>query len=146
MMSDVPDNLERFISDYQINLVEVLHDSQYKFQDEDVKMLFEYSQAIIRKDKVKIEKLNKDYKLKSDVVYAIGKFIDIKEAVVQLKIKNMEEIDMCELFDDIREEGRTDGIKGMIQSLKELNIATEVIVTQIMKQFHLTEVDARKLL
>ncbi len=150
MMSDVPDNLGKFISDYQMNLVEVLHDGQYEFQDEDVKMLFEYSQAIIRKDRVRIEELSKNYRLKSDVVYAIGKFIDIKEAIAQLKMKNKEELDMCELFDDIREEGRTegrtDGIKGMIQSLKELNIATDVIITQIMKQFHLTEVDARKLL
>lgn len=150
MMSDVSDNLESYISDYQMNLLEVLHDDKYDFQDEDVKMLFEYSQAIVRKDRVRIEELSNNYKLKSDVVYAIGKFIDIKEAIAQLKMKNMEEIDMCELFDDIREEGRTEGrtvgIKGMIESLKELNIATEVIVIQIMKQFHLSEVDARELL
>lgn len=108
MMRELPDYLQELISDYKMNLVEVLHGT-YIFHNEDVKMLFEYSQAITKKDRSRIEELDSKYQLKEDVLCAIGKFVDISEAKQKIGKEKKEEISMCELFDDIREEGREEG-------------------------------------
>lgn len=163
MMGEIPDNLDKFISDYQMNLVEVLHDKDYDFKDEDVKMLFDYSQAIIQKDKRRIEELGANYRLNSDVVYAIGKFVDITEAKEKMKKEKVEDVDMCELFDDIRADGerigrakgerigRADGerigeargkAEGIVMTLKMLNYEVKDIVITLRENLGLSEAEA----
>ncbi|MFI3208493.1 MAG: Rpn family recombination-promoting nuclease/putative transposase [Eubacteriales bacterium] len=147
MMGDIPENLEKYISDYKMNLVEILHDEDYKFQNEDVKMLFEYSQAIVKKDRNRIAELEKEYRLSEDVIYAMGKFIDIGEAKEKLRKEKVEDISMCELFDDIRAEGKAEGkAEAIVKLLRRFNTTTEEIVVELMRELRIKEEEAKKYL
>ncbi len=150
MMRDIPEELQPFISDYKMTLVEVLHDSQYEFHNEDVKMLFEYSQALIRKDRAYIELLDQKYVLNNEVIYAISKFVDIKEIKGNLLRNEKEKISMCELFDDIRAEGKAEGkaegIHIFVHTLQEMQCDTQKIKYHLMTKFDLTESDANQYL
>lgn len=150
MMGDIPEELQPFISDYKMTLVEVLHDSQYEFHNEDVKMLFEYSQALIRRDRAYIELLDQKYVLNNEVVYAISKFVDIQEVKDNLLRNGKEKISMCELFDDIRAEGKAEGkaegICIFVHTLQEMQCDAQKIKYHLMTKFDLTESDANQFL
>ncbi|MFI3209241.1 MAG: hypothetical protein R3Y40_08910 [Eubacteriales bacterium] len=57
---------------------------------------------------------------------------------------------MCELFDDIREEGRVEGeersAKAIVNSLRRFNATTEEILEELMRGLGFQEEDARKFL
>lgn len=50
MMTDIPEELRPFFSDYKINLVQILDSGRYQFYNEDVKDVFDITQKIYTED------------------------------------------------------------------------------------------------
>ncbi|MFI3208798.1 MAG: hypothetical protein R3Y40_06645 [Eubacteriales bacterium] len=74
----------------------------------------------------------------------MGKFIDIGEAKNKFKKEKAEDISVCELFDDIREEGRVAGMEEgrnvLISVLHELQWSEEAISNCVEKKFQFQEI------
>ena len=47
MMTDIPEELRPFFSDYKINLVQILDSGHYQFYNEDVRSVFDITQKIL---------------------------------------------------------------------------------------------------
>ena len=50
MMTDIPEELRPFFSDYKINLVQILDSGHYQFYNEDVRSVFDITQKIYTKN------------------------------------------------------------------------------------------------
>ena len=61
-MTDIPDELRPFFSDYRINLVQVLDSGHCQFYNEDVKNVFDITQKIYTKN---LQGLSEEYTNKS---------------------------------------------------------------------------------
>lgn len=109
-MPSLPDPMKKFIANYQMNLVEVLEENAEYFHQEDVKLLFSYTQAFLKKDKEKVEELNNEYHIKKDVVYMIAKITDAMK-LLQVAVEEEGETDMCEYIDEVWENGKKAGKK-----------------------------------
>lgn len=62
MMTDIPDELRPFFSDYKINLIQILDSEHYQFYNEDVKNVFDITQKIYSKN---LQGLAEEYTNKS---------------------------------------------------------------------------------
>ena len=58
MMTDIPEELRPFFSDYKINLVQILDSERYQFYNEDVRDVFDITQKIYTKN---LTALSKEY-------------------------------------------------------------------------------------
>ena len=58
MMTDIPEELRPFFSDYKINLVQILDSGRYQFYNEDVRCVFDITQKIYAKN---LQGLSKEY-------------------------------------------------------------------------------------
>ena len=58
MMTDIPEELRPFFSDYKINLVQILDSGRYQFYNEDVRDAFDITQKIYTKN---LTALSKEY-------------------------------------------------------------------------------------
>ena len=58
MMTDIPEELRPFFSDYKINLVQILDSGRYQFYNEDVRDVFDITQKIYTKN---LTALSKEY-------------------------------------------------------------------------------------
>mgnify|MGYP000755543491 FL=1 len=62
MMTDIPEELRPFFSDYKINLVQILDSGHYQFYNEDVRSVFDITQKIYAKN---LQGLSEEYTNKS---------------------------------------------------------------------------------
>ena len=52
MMTDIPEELRPFFSDYKINLVQILDSGHYQFYNEDVRSVFDITKNKIKQEHV----------------------------------------------------------------------------------------------
>lgn len=120
MMGELPVELKKVVSDYKMNLVEVLREDASKFQDREIRQVFEYSQAFMMADRTRVEELKEQQLVTKDVAYMIGTITKATTLVKMLIKEEQEEVDMCKFLEDIMEEGRVAGRRdGMEMKEKE---------------------------
>ncbi|MFI3212618.1 MAG: Rpn family recombination-promoting nuclease/putative transposase [Eubacteriales bacterium] len=164
MMPSLPEPVKNFISDYKMNLVEVLEKDSDHFHQEDVKLLFAYTQAFIKKDKEKVEELNHKYNIKKDVVYMIGKIVDGTN-LLKIREEDEGESNMCEYLQDIWDEGWLKGeldgrmkgeldgrmkgeldgrMKGKLEDIESIRESLHVTMEEAMDILKISEEDRKK--
>jgi len=143
MIGEKAEPIKQIISNYQMNLVQIRSDSEYVFHNEDVKLFFSIARAFFLKDKNAVTKLTKGIPLKLELTKAIGKVIKSNELIQYVEKEKMEELDMCELFEEIRAEGIAEGI---VRTLRTLNWETAEILNHLMKELEISEEEAKKFL
>ncbi|MFI3214483.1 MAG: Rpn family recombination-promoting nuclease/putative transposase [Eubacteriales bacterium] len=120
MMLDLPDQVKPYVCNYQMNLVQVLNAETNVFTNQDVKLLFEYSQAFMNKNVKQIQLLSNQYHVSKEVAQAIGAVTSTKSLGNNLKSES-EELDMCEYFEELVEKGKVEGrvisIKNLMESM-----------------------------
>lgn len=160
--SVITEQVKPFVNDFKLNLFDY-HDSTdfSRFQTEN-RLLFEMLSC--QKDKEKMKEVLKRHSADSMVDKESAKAIlGISNEKVNLKAimkkdeHDREVYDMCQAFEDYKEEGRTEGrIEGRIEGreeacekiisiMKELNVAAEIIREKLMEKyfFSVSEVDEK---
>ncbi len=151
MMGETPIEIRSMVSDYKMNLVQVLQDGTEYFHNPDVKMLFEYSQAFMYKDEAALAELNWKYAVSLDVFYMIGKITDSRKLMEGIRMDDKKgAVHMCEYLEEIRNSGLRDGerigILGAIDLMRELQYLDTVIEAKLVEKFCLTQDKAREYL
>lgn len=93
--------------------------------------------------------IHKDATIKMIRVLSGDKNVDdTGEILKELNIKEEDEISMCELFDQYtrrgREEGREEGVRGIIKFCKELHISYQEAANKICDVFRMSENEAKE--
>lgn len=159
MMDEMPIEMRSMVSDYKMNLVQVLLDGTKDFHNPDVKMIFEYSQAFMHKDETALAELNDKYSISLDVFYMIGKITDSTKLMEGIRMEGKKgEVHMCEYLEEIRNSGLRDGEKlgreagekigilGAIDLMRELQYLDTVIEAKLVEKFCLSQDKAREYL
>lgn len=144
MMAVKDEAILRFAADYKINLVTpeaLAKEDQTKFCSDLKEVLFfvKWSQ-----DKEKLrEFINSDAKFEAMDRDTAG----VIKAVTGFDIKmneSEEKVNMCKAIEDIRIEGREEGIIGTVDILRSIGISDDDIVNKIANRFSLSEEDAER--
>ncbi len=111
MMKDIPEEIKEVVSDYRMNLLQILHEDASKFQDTEIRQVMEYSQAFVTGDLKKAEALNQQDHVSKDTAYMIGSITKSEKLMTTLmEEEEMEEGDMCKLFQILMDNGIEQGI------------------------------------
>ncbi|MFI3177762.1 MAG: Rpn family recombination-promoting nuclease/putative transposase, partial [Eubacteriales bacterium] len=126
MMKDIPEEIKEVVSDYQMNLLQILHEDSSKFRNKEIRQAMEYSQAFMARDKEKVDALTKQGCVSKDTAYMIGSITKSKKLMTTLmKEEETGEVDMCKFFQDIMDEGRREMRWEAIQNIMDsLDIST----------------------
>ena len=161
-MLEMDEQVKPFVNDFKLNLFDY-HDSTdfSRFQTEN-RLLFEMLSC--QKDKEKMKEVLRrhfaDSMVDKESAKAILGIINEKvnlETIMKKDEHDREVYDMCQAFEDYKEEGRTEGrIEGRIEGreeacekiisiMKELNVAAEIIREKLMEKyfFSVSEVDEK---
>lgn len=112
MMVDMPDKIAEKFNDYRLNLVQIRDAYKYRFNNDDVRLLFDFVADIYNK---KFDKIFKEYRGKdvsAEFIEMIGKITGTKELIMfadngrKGKVVNME---MCNAMKEFLEGGRREG-------------------------------------
>jgi len=144
MLEELSDPIKKLVPNQQMNLVQIISDTEYVFHSEDVKLFFLLTKAFLKKDKETITKLTKEKPLKLELAEAIGTVVNSNELIRYAENKK-EEFDMCELFEEIRAEGKAEGkAEGIAWALRSLNCEKSEILEQLMNELGLSEAEGKK--
>lgn len=104
MMVEMPEEIERIFSDYELNMVQVRESEQYRFHNEDVNTVFEVSREIFKKNFDKIYELYGNRDMDAEIIAMIGMITDSSELIRQGE--NKEVRNMCTALEELKNEGR----------------------------------------
>lgn len=127
MMIEMPDPINRIFNNYHMNLVQVTEGKTDRFQNEDVKTVFEISAAILRGD-IELVREKYSYEIKSELAQVISA-ITASEKMLDYA-KKRERVNMCKSLEELmergREEGREEGIKEGIKEKLLSQVAKKI--------------------
>ncbi len=109
MLAEITPEIEKYIIDYKIILVQVRSDEEYSFQNEDVAIVFHVSQKLFAG---KIEEVKKKYQKKDlspDVLGMIGTITGSKTLIKMSE--NEGEMNMCKALDEYWDKAKQEGHK-----------------------------------
>lgn len=159
MMTDIPEELHPFFSDYKINLVQILDSGHYQFYNEDVRSVFDITQKIYTKN---LQGLSEEYTNKSingeiiNLVTTITGFSKLSDIFNELDDGGETPVWKCvqEMEDELVQKGVAEGerkgeIKGMqkehqtaIITMIELGLTKEQILTKYSEEDYLKAEEA----
>jgi len=143
MLYEMTEPIKNLVSNHQMKLVQIRNDTEYVFHNEDVKLFFLIARAFFHNDKEMVTKITKETLLKRDLIKAIGKVIKSNELIQYVEKDQKEELDMCEIFEELRAEGKAEG---MVLTLRSLNWETSEILKHLIKELGLSEEEGKKFL
>ena len=158
-MTDIPEELRPFFSDYKINLVQILDSGHYQFYNEDVRSVFDITQKIYTKN---LQWLSEEYTNKSidgeiiNLVTTITGFSKLSDIFNELDDGGETPVWKCvqEMEDEWVQKGVAEGerkgeIKGMqkdrqtaIITTIELRLTKEQILTKYSEEDYLKAEEA----
>ena len=151
MMTNIPEELRPFFSDYKINLVQILDSGRYQFYNEDVRCVFDITQKIYAKN---LQGLSKEYTNKPidseiiNLITTITGFSKLSDIFNELDDGGETPVWKCvqEMEDEWVQKGVAEGerkgeIKGMqkdrqtaIITMIELRLTKEQILTKYSEE------------
>ncbi len=152
MLGDVRTEVEKYIPDYSLNIVELRGEQEYHFQNEEIENLFKISRACLNRDKQELEKI-KNIEVGSELASMLGTILKSKTLLERPNKEGM--VKMCTLFDEIEktgyekgeksgyEKGEMYGIYGIINAMKSMDAPADKIIGQLMIQMKLSKKEAQ---
>ena len=108
-MLNVPEELRAVVNDYKMNLIQVRESEQLRFQNEDVRTVFEVSRDIFNKDYVKIEDIYREREIDSELGLVIGAITESKELINHALKRKGGRMNMCTALEELKREGIEQG-------------------------------------
>lgn len=142
-MLDIPEEFESLISDYKFNLIELRKSELLKFQNEDVKTIFDISRFIYNREYDKINNIYKEKTISPELGMVIGLITETQKLIddsLRLEQEGVE-FNMCKALEELEERGR---IEGAIRISKRVNASKEDTIKNIMEEFSLDKETASK--
>ena len=173
MVVEMPDRVAEVFSDYRMNLLEVLDSGKYRFNNREVRTVFEITREIFAGHFDEIRKKYKDVRLGYELLRVIGKMTGSREIMEMSESKGVE--DMCTALEELkkqgieqgrqegrllgrregreqgRQEGRTQGrqegkIYGAIAAYRDFDMPEEEISKKLQIKFGVTPEEAEQYL
>jgi len=148
---EMDEDIKPFVNDFKLNLFDYHNSTDFsKFQTEN-RLLFEMLSCQKDKEKMKevLKKHSTDGMVDKESAKAILGIINVKinlENIMKKDEHDREVYDMCQAFEDYKEEGREEGreeaCEKIISIMKELNIAAEIIREKLIEKFFLSVSEA----
>ena len=151
---DVPKTLQNMISDYKINVIDIREFEHTEVFQSDLKQVFDFIKC--SDDKLKLLELveNDPYykEMENDAFEVVARYTNSKELVCakDYSVKGGKN-DVCKAIQDLmedsrvkgREEGREESVGLFVKTLREFHVSEEEIIQRIMKEFSVTEENAK---
>ena len=123
-MLKIPEDFQDAVSDYQMHLVQVRDSENLRFQNPDVRTVFEVSRNIFKKEYGKIEEIYREQDIDSELGIVIGSITDSRELVNLALKRKGGRMNMCTALEELKREGIQEGMQqgmrqGMQQGLKQ---------------------------
>lgn len=147
MIVEMPEEIENIFSDYKLNLVQVRESEQYRFHNEDVKIVFEVSREIFKKNFDKIYEMYRDRDVDAELIAMIGMITDSAELIRQGEKKEVQ--NMCTALEELKNEGRQEGRRegrqeGVLESALKL-LGKGFSVLEVANLLELTKEEVLKM-
>ena len=130
-MLEIPDYLEKLVSDYKMNLIQVRNSEGLHFKNKDVQTIFELSRLIYQKKYCKITSIYKSKEITSELGIVIGAITESQQLInyaAEMEIGGGQ-FNMCRALEELVESGIE---KGKIVGIEEGKIKT--LTEQIEKK------------
>ncbi len=157
MVVEMPASVAEVFSDYKMNLLEVLDPGKYRFNNREVRTVFEITREIFAGHFDEIRKKYKDVRLGYELLRVIGKMTGSKEIMEMSESKGVE--DMCTALEELKEQGRQLGVQegreqgrqegkiyGAIAVYRDFNMSEEEISKKLQTKFDITPGEAAEYL
>ncbi len=106
MIGEVEAELEEYLPEYKLKIVELRGDKEYEFHNEEVEQLFQIAKGCFRKKELKEVGRTK---VRKDVAHMLATILGADELVETVEKK--EEVEMCKFFEELKAEGKLEGEK-----------------------------------
>ena len=153
-MLEVPDKLKLLVSDYKMNLLQIIDSGSLSFHDSDVDTVFDVSRSIYERNYDKINTVYRNRFISSELGVVIGAITESQELIDHALASEGKggQVNMCSALEELKQEGMQEGIQqGMqqgivanIRTCKNFKISKEAAVKNIMKEFALSEEEANE--
>ncbi len=100
MIGEVEAELEEYLPEYKLKIVELRGDKEYEFHNEEVEQLFQIAKGCFRKKELKEVGRTK---VRKDVAHMLATILGADELVE--KVEKEEEVEMCKFFEELKAEG-----------------------------------------
>lgn len=151
-MNGYPAELETFIEDYHIHLLEVRKYECIEYFHTDLKYVFGFLQKEKNKDELKqyVQVNSHEFEHLCEDAYDMISVMSHSSELIEYKQQNMSEkggANMCqailEMIEDGREEGREEGMKILIETFQEIGILKEEAIRKVEEKYMLSEEQAK---
>ena len=150
-MLDIPEKFQPLVSDYKFNLIELRKSESLKFQNKDVRTIFDISRFIYNREYVTINNIYKEKTISPELGMVIGLITETQKLIddsLRLEQEGVE-FNMCKALEELEERGREKGriegrVEGAIKIYKKMEASREDTIKNIMEDFSLDKEVADK--
>ena len=123
-MLKIPEDFQDAVSDYQMHLVQVRDSENLRFQNPDVRTVFEVSRNIFKKEYGKIEEIYREQDIDSELGIVIGSITDSRELINLALKRKGGRMNMCTALEELKREEIQEGIQqGELRAKREIVVA-----------------------
>lgn len=145
-MLDVPEVLKSAVSDYRMNLIQVLESDGFNFRNPDVRTVFDISRKIYTHQYDKITEIYGQKMLDPEIGLVVGTITESKELINQALRNEGGGFNMCTALEELKQEGIQMGeIRGIIKIYQEFGFSKESAAERILKEFKMSREKAGSL-
>ena len=108
-MLEIPEEVDRVVSDYRIHLVQVVESDELRFHNDDVRTVFDICRRIYKKDYKKIQELYGEKELKSELGLVVGAVTETRELMNHALARKGGAMNMCRALEELKQEGKQEG-------------------------------------
>ena len=145
-MLKIPEKLQSLVSDYSMNMLQVITSKPMQFRNPDVNTVFEASRFIYEKDYENLNAIYENKEIPSELGLVIGTITNSQSLIdraLEAEEKEGGQMLMCKALEELRMEGvlqgRTEGIRATVKTCKKFQINKEAIIETIGKEFSMPE-------
>ena len=146
-MLDIPEKFQPLVSDYKFNLIELRKSESLKFQNKDVRTIFDISRFIYNREYATINNIYKEKTISPELGMVIGLITETQKLIddsLRLEQEGVE-FNMCKALEELEERGRIEGrVEGAIKIYKKMEASREDTIKNIMEDFSLDKEVADK--
>ena len=150
-MLDIPEKFQPLVSDYKFNLIELRKSESLKFQNKDVRTIFDISRFIYNREYATINNIYKEKTISPELGMVIGLITETQKLIddsLRLEQEGVE-FNMCKALEELEERGREKGriegrVEGAIKIYKKMEASREDTIKNIMEDFSLDKEVADK--
>ena len=126
LVVEMPEEIDRAFSNYQMNLLQVGESERYHFNNEDVQDVFETARHIYKGEFDQVKTMFGNRNVKSDVGAMIGVMTD-SNLIIERAYESKGGMNMCTALEKLEEKGREEGKREMIFAFLKAGAELRVI-------------------